>query len=177
MRKLTLLRGGHGFKFLFCHKLPVRLWSSHLASLGLNAPSLPASPAPRARPVRKQRCSGAGDRGQKGNRSLLHLLPVGYRVFSISNRTGVLPRAYSVTASPRCEYTLTTLSSSLCGTSSHTCSAPRLGKAAATSARSFLLRGVIITIINHNNNNNHPVCYYLHSPTSGDSPSTPYGDV
>lgn len=67
-------------------------------------------------------------------------IPVGYRVFSTSNRMGLPPLTYTVTASPLWAYSFTMLSSSFPGTNTETWSVPRVGKAAITSARSFLLQ-------------------------------------
>ena len=54
---------------------------------------------------------------------------------------GLPPLTYTVTASPLWAYSFTMLSSSFPGTNSETWSVPRVGKTAATSARSFLLQG------------------------------------
>lgn len=67
-------------------------------------------------------------------------IPVGYRFFSSSNRMGLPPHTYTVTASPLWAYNFTTLSSSFPGTKAETWSVPRVGKAVVTSARSFLLQ-------------------------------------
>ena len=53
---------------------------------------------------------------------------------------GLPPLTYTVTASPLWAYSFTMLSSSFPGTNSETWSVPRVGKTAATSARSFLLQ-------------------------------------
>lgn len=67
-------------------------------------------------------------------------IPVGYKFFSSSNRMGLPPLVYTVTESPLWTYNFTTFSSSFPGINSEIWSVPRAGKAAVTSARSFLLQ-------------------------------------